>query len=103
MKAWRKENFDLMDNRIAELKSVIHGLERTSDVRDLNDMELARLNAANNLLQQWLIRRERVWRQRARSYGFKMTDHNTKFFHASTIFKKKKNEIIQIHINGRSI
>ncbi|XP_057550609.1 uncharacterized protein LOC130828666 [Amaranthus tricolor] len=64
---------------------------------------MARLNAANSLLHQWLIRRERVWRQRARSYCFKMKDHNTKFFYASTLFKKQKNEIIQIHINGRNI
>ena len=58
LKTWRKENFDLMDNKISELESVIHGLERTSDDRDLNDMELARLNATNSLLHQWLIRRE---------------------------------------------
>ena len=66
-------------------------------------MELARLSAANSLLHQWLIRRERVWRQKARSYGFRMKDHNTKFFHASTLFKKKKNEISQTNINGRRI
>ncbi|XP_057528953.1 uncharacterized protein LOC130807666 [Amaranthus tricolor] len=103
LKTWRKEHFDLMDNRIADLESVIHGLESTSDVRNLNDMEMARLKATNNLLHQWLIRRERIWRQRARSYGFKMKDHNTKFFHASTLFKKKKKEITKININGRSI
>ena len=34
----KKENFDLMDNKITELESVVHGLKRTSDVRDLNDM-----------------------------------------------------------------
>ena len=66
-------------------------------------MERARLKAVNSLLQLWLIRKERVWRQRARTYGFNMKDHNTKFFHASTLFKRKKNEIIQININNRSI
>ena len=94
LKTWKKENFHLMDDRISELEAVIHAFERKSDDRDLNDMEVARLNAANSLLHQWLIRRERVWRQRARSYGFKMKDHNTKFFHVSTLFKRKKNEII---------
>ena len=90
LKSWRKEHFDLMDNKISELESAIHDLDKIADVRDLNDMERARLNAANCLLNQWLIKRERVWRQRARSYGFNMKDHNTKFFHASTIYKKKK-------------
>ena len=90
LKTWQKEKFDSMDNKISNLKSVIHVLERASDVRDLNDMEIARLNAASSLLHQWLIRREKVWKQRARSYGFKMKDHNTKFFHAAATFKKKK-------------
>ena len=103
LKTWKKENFDHMDDKISELEAVIHVLEKMSDIRDLNDMEMARLNAANSLLHQWLIRRERIWRQRARSYDFKMKDHNTKFFHASTLFKRKKNEIIQTNIKGRNI
>ena len=32
-----------------------------------------------------------------------MKDHNTKFFHASTLFRRKKNEILKIKINGRCI
>ena len=103
LKSWRKENFDHMDNKISELESAIHDLDRITDDRDLNDMERAKLNAANCLLNQWLIKRERVWRHRARSYGFNMKDHNTKFFHASTIFKKKRNEILQTYINGRRV
>ena len=103
IKTWRKENFDLMDSKISELKSVIHDLERISDDRDLNDMEMARLKATNCHLHMLILRRQRVWRQRARTYGFNMKDHNTKFFHASTIFRKKKNEIIRTNINGRSI
>ena len=92
-----------MENRISVLESAIHDLDRIADSRDLNDMERARLNAENCLLNQWLIKRERVWRQRAKSYGFCMKDHNTKFFYASTIYKRKKNEIIQISINGRRV
>ena len=90
-----------MDNKFSELESVIHNLERVSDVRDI--IELTKLNAATSILHKWLIRRERVWRQRARFYGFNMKDHNTKFFHASIIFKKKKNEIIQTNINGKAV
>ena len=92
-----------MDNKISELESVIHELENRSDDRDLNEMERARLNAANSLLHQWPIKRERVWRQRARSYGFNLKDNNTRFVYASTIFKKKKKEIIQTIINGRNV
>ena len=89
LRAWRRENFDLMDNKITQLEMVIHDLERKGEQRQLDNMEMARLNAANSVLHQWLIRRERIWRQRARTYGFNIRDHNTKFFHAATMFKKK--------------
>ena len=92
-----------MGNKIFDLESAIHDLDKIADTRDLNDMERARLNAANCLLNQWLIKRESVWRQRARSYGFNMKDLNTKFFHASTVYKRKKNEILQVFINGSRV
>ena len=65
-----------METKIHDLESAIHVLDRIFDSRDLNDMESARLNAANCLLNQWLIKRKRVWRQRARSYGFNMKVRN---------------------------
>ena len=89
-KTWRRQNFDHMDNRIADLEKVAHDLERKGERCILDNMETARLNAANNMLHSWLIRRERIWRQRARSYGFNMKDQNTKFFHAATLLRKKK-------------
>ena len=66
LRTWRQEHFDSMDGKIAKLESVVHDLERASDMRALNNMEVARLNAASNTLHQWLKRRERIWRQRAR-------------------------------------
>ena len=103
LKVWRKKHFDHMENSILKLEAAIHDLDRIADYRDLNEVERARMNAANFLLNQWMIKRERVWRQRARSYGFNMKDHNTKFFHASTIYKRKKNEILHIIINGSRV
>lgn len=32
-----------------------------------------------------------------------MKDHNTKFFHASTIIRRKRNEITQLKIDGRMV
>ena len=52
LRTWRKENFDSMDNKIAELESDIHELKSRCDDRDLNEMERARLNVANSLLHQ---------------------------------------------------
>ncbi|XP_057545914.1 uncharacterized protein LOC130824909 [Amaranthus tricolor] len=103
LKAWSKEHFDKLDFKIRDLESAIHDLELVSDQRTLSDVEIARLSAAQSMLQSSLIRRERIWRQKARTYGFKMKDQNSKFFHASTLFRRKKNEILKININGRCI
>ena len=103
MKRWSTEHFDHLDGKINNLESAVHDLEILSDSRRLNDMEKARLNAAQSCLQSCLIRRERIWRQKARSFGFKMKDHNTKFFIASTLIKRKRNEIIKTKVNGRCI
>ena len=103
MRRWSREHFDQLDNKISSLETAIHELEKLSDARTLCGMEKARLSAAQTLLQSCLIRRERIWRQKARSYGFKMKDHNTKFFIASTLLKRKKNEIVKTKVNGRCI
>ena len=103
MKSWCREHFDHLEEKINKLETTVHDLEILSDHRMPNDMEKARLNAAQSLLQSCLIRRERIWRQKARSYGFKMKDHNTKFFIASTLIRRKRNEILKTKVNGRCI
>lgn len=99
--AWSKESFGQMDNKIEALEKAIHDLEKLSDERGLRDFEQARLSAAQNHFQLWLLRRERFWRQKAHAYGISIKDHNTKFFYASTIFRRKKKEIRHIKINDR--
>ena len=103
VKSWSKENFGLMDYKISNLENVIHDLQKIGEERSLDVLEMARLCAAQNHLQSWLLRRERIWRQKAHTYGFSMKDHNTKFFHTSTVFKTKKNEIVQLKIDGRTV
>ena len=100
LRTWRRQNFDQMENKISDLEKVVHELEKKGETSALDNMETSRLKAADIMLQSWLIRRERIWRQRARSYGFNMKDRNTKFFHASTMLRKKKQQITKIKING---
>ena len=82
---------------------MIHDLQKIGEERSLDALDMARLCAAKNHLQSWVLRRERIWREKARTYGFNMKDHTTKFFHASTVFKRKKNEIVQLKIDGRIV
>lgn len=62
-------------------------------------MEKARLVIAEDHFQSWVVRRERIWRQKASSYGLSMKDYNTKFFHASIVIRRKRNEIVHLEIN----
>ena len=48
---WCREKFGQVDNKICNLEAVIHKLLVVSKERDLNDMEKARLIAAENQLQ----------------------------------------------------
>lgn len=51
LRDWSKKNFDHMDTKIRELEAVVHDIEKVSDIRTLNSMEGARLQAAQALLQ----------------------------------------------------
>lgn len=46
LRDWSKSHYAQLDNRIIELESVIHDLEKLSDCRNLTVVEKARLSAA---------------------------------------------------------
>lgn len=103
LKIWSKECFENLDLKIKKLESVIHDIDLMEENRSLSAIDLARLFAAHSHLNMWSIRRERIRRQRARSYGFSLKDHNSKFFHASSMFRRKRNEVFHLIINGRRV
>ena len=44
-------------------------------------------------LSKWLLRTQALWHQKSRELWLKLGDKNTKFFHFSTIIKRKRNII----------
>ena len=55
-------------------------------------------------LEEWQAREDIKWKQKSRELWLKEGDHNSKFFHASTIIRRRKNNIAEIKLeNGNYI
>lgn len=89
LKRRNKENFGNVLEEIKSLKSQLYDLMGQTDSDDKSEREAA-------LKSRWeeLLRREEIlWRVKSRELWLKEGDRNTRFFHLSTINKRRKNQI----------
>jgi hypothetical protein len=89
LQKWNKEVFGHCQSRINDLTEEI-GKIQCGAILEENFTKEAKLQ---NDLNIWLSRNESMWRQKSRKTWLKDGDRNSKFFHISTIIRRKKNSI----------
>lgn len=89
LKKWNKEVFRNCQERINSLMQRIKDIQRQPPLNQSGDLEAA-LQAE---LTKWLLQSEAIWRQKSRDLWLKLGDKNSKFFHLSTIVRRKRNNI----------
>ncbi|XP_030945669.1 uncharacterized protein LOC115970144 [Quercus lobata] len=89
LKKWNKEVFGKCQERINAIMKRIKEIQSQPPSFQYGDLEAA-LQAE---LSEWLLRSETLWRQKSRELWLKLGDKNSKFFHLSTIVRRKRNNI----------
>ena len=92
MKKWNKEHFGNVRERIKELE------KKTEEVQgaDLTKENLE-LEAALSLeLDDWLAKENLKWHKKSREIWLKGGDRNLRFFHLTTLVRRRRNFISNI-------
>ena len=95
LRSWNKKVFGKCQDRI---NSLLQKIKQTQDklpsyANDLLEQDL------QTELAEWLVRSEVLWRQKSRELWLKFGDKNSKFFHLSTIIRRRINNIEVIKQN----
>uniref|UniRef100_A0A803PL04 Reverse transcriptase domain-containing protein n=1 Tax=Cannabis sativa TaxID=3483 RepID=A0A803PL04_CANSA len=98
LQGWRKKGFGDVDAKIKILEDRLMWIQYQKDVEPwINEEILVR----QKITEEWK-RSELMWKQRSRELWLMHGDRNSKFFHASTMVRRKRNHIWALHDkNGR--
>ena len=89
LKKWNREVFGNCQTKISELSSLIEKVQS----KEMNESNARKEAALQCELEEWMRRNEVLWRQKSREVWLKDGDKNSKFFHLSTIIRRRKNSI----------
>lgn len=92
---WNKDVFENFVQRKRRLFRRLHGIQRVLVNQDscrLKELEARLILEYNTVLQQ----EEILWYQKSRSRWIKLGDRNTRYFHTTTIVKRRRNRISPI-------
>ena len=93
---WNKKMFGFSKVRIKEIKSKIGQIQDLPPMKENLELEDALHLEAN----EWMEREEIKWKQKSRELWLKEGDRNSKFFHLSTLIRRHRNFIAEIHLDN---
>lgn len=100
LKAWNKNVFGIIDDKIGGLEERITSLDDIANTRDLSDAELNERKESQMDLWTWFKRKEMYQVQNSRAKCFKEGDKNTKCFHAIASMRIRRNTISSLTIDN---
>ena len=98
LRKWNKEVFGRCQDRI---NSLIQKIKEIQNRQPSRNNEVAE-QALHTELSKWLIRSEVLWRQKSRELWLKLGDKDSKFFHLSTIIRRRNNNVDAI-VGGKNL
>ena len=97
LRKWTKEIFGNIKMRISSLMQKLKEIQGNPISKENNRVEIG----LQNELNEWLYRSEVLWRQKSRELWLKEGDKNSRFFHLSTIVRRRRNTIEAVKNNVR--
>uniref|UniRef100_A0A803PRV9 Reverse transcriptase domain-containing protein n=1 Tax=Cannabis sativa TaxID=3483 RepID=A0A803PRV9_CANSA len=93
LKMWNQNSFGFCDQKLRkfkqELVEIQNKLPSKENLEREATVQLSILEMEANL--------ERIWKQKSREHWIRKDDGNTKFFHASTVIKRRRNTIESVN------
>ena len=97
---WNKTSFGQSKTKIKELESRIEVIQSKPPSKEALEEEASLMME----LEEWQTREELRLKQKSRELWLKEGDKNSKFFHASTLIRRRRNNISEIKLeNGERI
>lgn len=100
LKKWNRESFGNIDNKVDKLKQEIHELDMIDDAFGIEEDEIVKRKESTANLFRSLNQRNNLYAQKAKIRWLNEGDVNSSFFHRAVNFRRKKNEILGLKLNG---